>query len=127
MRVAEQLATLIFLADLSKCVSLSAHALVEVARLAALQNLSLSRCRRLAALPKEIGRLRQLKKLNLSTSLELANLPEEIGNLRELQQLNLSRCRSLAALPPGMCGLMTAHSCLQCRNHLLGFRRCMYW
>lgn len=64
-------------------------------KLKLLQNLELSWCTSLMALPDSIGNLSVLVKLNLFGCINLQNLPNEIGNLKLLQMLDLSYCKSL--------------------------------
>ena len=80
------------------------------------ETLDLSRCKKLAALPKAIGGLAALTALDLSWCESLAALPEAIGRLAALTTLNLSGCSSLAALPASIGDLkalttLNLHSC----------------
>jgi Leucine-rich repeat (LRR) protein len=59
-------------------------------RLTGLQELDLSSCSGLTALPESMGRLTGLQELDLSSCSGLTALPESMGRLTGLQKLSLS-------------------------------------
>jgi Leucine-rich repeat (LRR) protein len=61
--------------------------------------LDLSKCSRLAHLPKNFGELKALKTLDLSDCDSLITLPDAIGGLGALSTLVVQNCRGLEVLP----------------------------
>ncbi|CAH1436937.1 unnamed protein product [Lactuca virosa] len=65
-----------------------------------LQNLSITNCHELDALPKKLGsNLSNLESMNLHCCTKLQELPESIGSLHNLRFLDLSDCLSISLLP----------------------------
>ncbi|CAH1436939.1 unnamed protein product [Lactuca virosa] len=70
-----------------------------VCNLVHLQNLSITNCHELDALPKKLGNLSNIEILNLHCCTKLQELPASIGSLRNLSFLDLSDCSSISLLP----------------------------
>lgn len=64
-----------------------------------LQNLSITNCHELDALPKKLGNLSNLQILTLHCCTKLQELPESIGSLHNLSFLDISDCLSMILLP----------------------------
>ena len=90
--------------DLSKCSRL-AHLPKNFGELKALKTLDLSDCDSLITLPDAIGGLGALSTLVVQNCRGLEVLPDAIGELRKLKVLGLSRCVKLSALPDTIGGL----------------------
>ena len=82
--------------DLSKCALTSLPECFPPRRLRnSLAFLDLSKCSRLAHLPKNFGELKALKTLDLSDCDSLITLPDAIGGLGALSTLVVQNCRGL--------------------------------
>ncbi|KAF0898275.1 hypothetical protein E2562_007129 [Oryza meyeriana var. granulata] len=77
--------------------------LLDVPKLpASLEELEISNCEGLMALPSNLGGLAELKRLYLSGCIELKMLPDGLEALTSLQQLTINGCPGIQKLPQGL-------------------------
>eukprot|EP01018_Ginkgo_biloba_P021061 Gb_14275 [translate_table: standard] len=73
--------------------------LPPLGRLASLEKMNISHCRRLRSVPESIGELKCLKYLEMNGCRSISRLPEEFRNMEKLRDLFMNSCRKLSELP----------------------------
>uniref|UniRef100_A0A2N9GA38 Rx N-terminal domain-containing protein n=1 Tax=Fagus sylvatica TaxID=28930 RepID=A0A2N9GA38_FAGSY len=93
-------------------------------RLLNLQNLKLSRCRKLKELPRDIQKLISLKHLEMDYCESLTHVPCGISQLTSLQTLKLSECGNLKELPRHIQNLVSLRHLEIYRCYSLSYMPC---
>ncbi|XP_006660348.2 putative disease resistance protein RGA4 [Oryza brachyantha] len=81
----------------------SCNSLLEIPSLpASLEDIEISDCPRLVALPSNLGDLAKLESLHLSCCISLKELPDGMYGLTSLEELNIEECPGIEKFPQGL-------------------------